>query len=203
MHTLIVTSHPETHTYTHAVIEKVIAGLEKSPGQTYEVLDVAKTGFDPQFNDADYRVFREEAAPSADVLAEQARIDKADTLVLVFPVYWWSMPAALKGWVDRVFTQGWAYVDLDGESTTRLLGRLTVQILAIGGAVQGTYERRGYAAAMKTQIEDGIFGYVGAKVIGSELLLPLDKQSAAEGLVRAFEIGSGLTEAVGQARDAA
>ena len=46
---------------------------------------------------------------SADVLAEQARIDRADTLVLVYPIYWWSMPALLKGWIDRVFSNGWAF----------------------------------------------------------------------------------------------
>jgi putative NADPH-quinone reductase len=50
------------------------------------------------------------ATPPADVLAEQARIDRADALVLVFPIYWWSLPGLLKGWIDRVFVNGWAIV---------------------------------------------------------------------------------------------
>ncbi len=60
---------------------------------------------------ADHAVHRGQASPPADVLAEQARIDRADTLVLVYPIYWWSMPALLKGWIDRVFSMA-------GPSTT-------------------------------------------------------------------------------------
>jgi NAD(P)H dehydrogenase (quinone) len=111
---------------------------------------------------------------------------------MIFPVYWWSMPAILKGWIDRVFPQGWAYVDVDGEETTRLLGRLAIQTIAIGGATQRTYDRRGYTQAIQTQIDQGIFGYVGAHMVGSELLLPLDGTSSNLGLQRAREIGRSL-----------
>jgi NAD(P)H dehydrogenase (quinone) len=43
--------------------------------------------------------------PSAlpdDILREQQRVERADMLVFVFPVYWWSVPGLLKGWFDRV-----------------------------------------------------------------------------------------------------
>lgn len=196
MHTLVVTAHPKAGSYTHAVAEQVIAGIKATPDHTYELLDLMESGFDPTFNEADYSAFRSGEKPGPDILAEQARIDRADTLVLVFPVYWWSMPALLKGWIDRVFTQGWAYIDHDGEATTRLLGRLAIQIIAVGGAVLETYERRGYLQAIQTQIDHGIFGYVGARMIGSELLLPLDAASSEAGLVLAFDIGKGLLDAV-------
>ncbi|WP_447532147.1 NAD(P)H-dependent oxidoreductase, partial [Pseudomonas aeruginosa] len=49
------------------------------------------------------------ASPPPYVLVEQARIHPADTLVLVYPIYWWSMPALLKGWIVRVFSNGWAF----------------------------------------------------------------------------------------------
>lgn len=200
MHTLIVTAHPEENAYTHAVTQQAIAGIEASPGHTFELINLSQTGFDPRFTKSDYDVFRSTGRPGPDVLAEQARLDKANSLLLIFPVYWWSMPAVMKGWIDRVFTQGWAYIDHDGEATTRLLGRLTVQIIAIGGAVRGTYERRGYSSAMQTQLDEGIFGYVGAKMVGSELILPLDANSSEEGLIRAFEIGNGLQSAVYELR---
>ena len=56
----------------------------------------------------------------ADVLTDDAKteIEKllwADTLILQFPLWWFSMPAILKGWVDRVFAYGFAYGV--GEST--------------------------------------------------------------------------------------
>src|SRR5690606_4442214 len=48
-------------------------------------------------------------AQSADITAEQERLLAADTLILQFPLWWFSMPAIMKGWVDRVFTNGFGY----------------------------------------------------------------------------------------------
>jgi NAD(P)H dehydrogenase (quinone) len=192
MHSLIVFAHPEPSSYAHAVVEQVIAGLEEDPENTFEIADLIAEGFDPRFTQADYGAFRGGTPPPADAVAEQARIDRADMLIMIFPVYWWSMPAILKGWIDRVFTQGWAFIDADGEETGRLLGRLAIQTIAIGGATQQTYDLRGYAQAMETQIDQGIFDYVGARMVGSELLLPLDAASSGSGLQRAREIGARL-----------
>ncbi|WP_349775054.1 NAD(P)H-dependent oxidoreductase [Curtobacterium sp. MCSS17_015] len=105
------------------------------------------------------------AAPGrspADVVREQQRLDTADHVVLVFPVHWWSMPALMKGWIDRVFVNGWAF-DIDpADGTRRNLGRLTVHLLPVAGDTAGTYERHGYEQALRTQIEHGIVDYCGA-----------------------------------------
>ncbi|WP_337269958.1 NAD(P)H-dependent oxidoreductase [Oryzifoliimicrobium ureilyticus] len=196
MHSLIVIAHPEASSYTRAVAEQVIAGLKEDPQNTFEIADLTAEKFDPRYQGADYRAFRDLNAPPSDVLAEQSRIDRADLLLLIFPVHWWSMPAMLKGWIDRVFTNGWAYKTTDGEETIGLLGRLAVQTIAIGGATKRTYDKRGYAEAIRTQIDQGIFDYVGARIVGSELLLPLDATSSKSGLERAREIGATLNSAV-------
>ncbi|WP_377295918.1 NAD(P)H-dependent oxidoreductase [Rhizobium sp. SGZ-381] len=199
MHSLIVIAHPEALSYTHAVAEQVIAGLQEDPQNTVEIADLTAEGFDPRYTGADYRAFRDGMVLPADTVAEQARIDRADLLILIFPVYWWSMPAILKGWIDRVFTNGWAYIDAEGEQTTRLLGRLAVQTVAVGGATQRTYDKRGYAQALRTQIDEGIFGYAGARRVGSDLLLPLDAASSEAGLQRARAIGANLSSVVREA----
>ncbi|HEX5116787.1 MAG TPA: NAD(P)H-dependent oxidoreductase [Pseudonocardiaceae bacterium] len=46
---------------------------------------------------------------SADIRAEQSKLDRADAVVLQFPLWWYGMPAILKGWFDRVFVKGYAY----------------------------------------------------------------------------------------------
>ncbi|HEU4532495.1 MAG TPA: NAD(P)H-dependent oxidoreductase, partial [Polyangiaceae bacterium] len=46
---------------------------------------------------------------SEDVAREQAKLLRADALILQFPLWWFSMPAILKGWVDRVYAYGFAY----------------------------------------------------------------------------------------------
>lgn len=107
MHALIVVAHHDPQSLTHSVAAQVAAGLTAA-GHTVEIADLAAEGFDPRYTAADHAVHRTRATPPADVRAEQARIDRADALVLAFPIYWWSLPGLLKGWIDRVFINGWA-----------------------------------------------------------------------------------------------
>jgi len=192
MHALIVVAHDDPRSLTHALAQKIAKGLsENDPSNTFEIADLHAEEFDPRFGVADWAVHHRESAPPADVLAEQARIDRADALVLVYPVFWWSMPALLKGWIDRVFSNGWAF-DFDGDSTLKKLGRLRVHLVALGGADARTYERHGYGAAMKAQIDHGIFDYCGATVAGSAMLLESESSDPAVQLQAAHELGQGL-----------
>ena len=160
MNTLIVTAHPDHASLTSGVARRLVQAL---PPGTVELADLAAEGFDPRFGTADRAAYRGHRTVPADVVREQERIDRADHLVLAFPVYWWSMPALMKGWIDRVFVNGWAFeIDPEG-GTRRRLGRLTVHLLAVAGDSAGTYERHGYETAMRTQIEHGIVDYVGAR----------------------------------------
>ncbi|MCA0941959.1 NAD(P)H-dependent oxidoreductase [Salipiger pacificus] len=192
MHTLIVTAHSDPSSYTHAVVAQLVEGLGTQHENTYEVADLVSEGFASRFGAQDNDHYHSRAEVSADVLAEQNRLDRADVLVLVFPVYWWSMPAVMKGWIDRVFTSGWAFLDDPDQGTTRLLGRLHGQVIAIGGSYRHTYVKRGYLDAMQKQICEGIFGFCGMGDLGAELLLPMDDESAADGLRQAKEIGQDL-----------
>jgi NAD(P)H dehydrogenase (quinone) len=158
MHALIVVSHPNAKSLTHAVAARVAEGVSAfSPSNSFETADLAAEGFDPRFTTADISVLLREGSPTADVAAEQARISRADAIVLVYPVYWWSMPGLLKGWIDRVFTNGWAYDDGPNIKLVKRLRHLQVHLIAIGGADMRTYARHGYFGAMKTQIDHGIF----------------------------------------------
>lgn len=190
MHSLIVVAHPNPHSLTHAVARRIgDAVLAAGTGHTVEIADLAAEGFDPRFNPADNALFHQTAAAPADVAAEHARLDRADVLVLVYPLYWWSFPALLKGWVDRVFTQGWAYADTPDGKVTKKLQRLQVHLVGLGGAGAEMIERRGYGAAMKTQIDMGIFDYCGAQVLSSTLLLESDSGAAEAHLRTAADIG--------------
>lgn len=193
MHALIVVAHPDPASLTHAVAAQVAEGVAQSgAGHSSEIADLAAEGFDPRFGTTDVAVHLRTAASPADVLAEQARIDRADALVLVYPVYWWSMPALLKGWIDRVFTNGWAYDESAAGGLVKRLRRLPVHLIAIGGADLRTYARHGYFGAMKTQIDHGIFDYCGARVVTSELLLESPNPVAPSRLDAAQAIGRRL-----------
>lgn len=193
MHALIVIAHPGQDSLTHAVANQVAEGIvATNPDNSFEIADLAAEGFDPRFTQTDISVLHKKAKPLPDTLAEQARIDRSDALVLVYPVYWWSFPALLKGWIDRVFTQGWAYEDDNEGRLIKKMSHLELHLIALGGADQRTYARHGYFGAMKTQIDHGIFGYCGARVMTSELLLPSDTGYPATHLSTARTIGEKL-----------
>ncbi|MDX9674111.1 MULTISPECIES: NAD(P)H-dependent oxidoreductase [unclassified Pseudomonas] len=190
MHALIVVAHHQPRSLTHSVATQIAEGLTQAePANTCEIADLYAQGFQPVFGAADFAVHHREALPPADVQAEHARIDRADALVLVFPVYWWSMPALLKGWIDRVFSNGWAFDYGSDQKHIKKLQRLRVHLVGLGGADAGAFQRHGYAEAMKAQIEHGIFDYSGATVQSSTLLLESESSDPQGHLQTAYKIG--------------
>ncbi|MFG2048296.1 NAD(P)H-dependent oxidoreductase [Micromonospora sp. NPDC048935] len=160
MHTLVVTVHPEPESLTHHTVRQLAAALR--PGSV-EIADLTKEGFDPRFTLADHQAYQQRGGCPPDVRREQQRIDRASDLVLVFPVYWWSMPALLKGWIDRVFINGWAFDYTPATGIQPRLQRLTTHLLPIAGDDAGSYEKHGYGQALRTQIEHGIVDYCGSR----------------------------------------
>jgi NAD(P)H dehydrogenase (quinone) len=75
------------------------------------------------------------------------------------------------------------------------LRHLQVHLLALGGADDSAFDRHGYAKAMRTQIDYGIFDYCGAKVVTSELLLDSEGGAAPAHLKTAKAVGQRLFEA--------
>lgn len=161
MTALVVVAHPDPESLTHHVGGLVAAAL-RSRGSTVRVADLHGERFDPRFSLADRHHYRGEGPIPEDVAAEHVRLDGVDDLVLVFPVYWWSMPALLKGWVDRVFINGWAYDD-HVTPMARKLGGMTIHLVMIAGDDAESFGRRGYDTAIETQIVTGILGYCGAR----------------------------------------
>lgn len=109
MRTLIVVAHPLTHSLCTRLAETVEATLEKS-GHDVEILDLYKTQFPPALSGQERLSYYDSSVDpgnSLDAMHEQLRL--AEALVLVFPTWWFSMPAILKGWFDRVWSPGVAF----------------------------------------------------------------------------------------------
>ncbi len=76
---------------------------------------------------------------SIDVTAEQAALEKAQLVVLLHPIQWYSMPALQKLWVDDVLTYGWAY----GDGGNKLQGK-DLWLVATTGGPEASYHPQGY-----------------------------------------------------------
>jgi NAD(P)H dehydrogenase (quinone) len=92
---LTILDHPNPASFSAAVARHFIAGIEAA-GHSAELADLHAEGFDPRWSTADVEGDGGAAMP-ADVLNEQTRIARAGAICLVFPLYWWGMPAMTKG----------------------------------------------------------------------------------------------------------
>jgi NAD(P)H dehydrogenase (quinone) len=160
MRTLIVTAHPDTGSLTHQTARRL---QELLCADLAGIAHLGQEGFDPRFTPNDHQLALGQGESDPTILAEQKRVDTATHLVLVFPVYWWTMPALLKGWIDRVFVEGWAFdYDNDGKLVPKL-GRLTMHLLPIAGTSSESFARHGYAESFSTQVERGIIEFCGIR----------------------------------------
>lgn len=159
-HTLVVVAHPDPTSLSHHLANAVAAAAAHRG--TAEIADLAWEGFDPRWTAADRAAYQGTGSVPADVVAEQVRLNKATDLVLVFPVYWWSMPALLKGWIDRVFVNGWAFGYTPNGDVEPALQWLTIHVLPVAASSAGVYDRHGYEKALRAQIEHGLIDFCGA-----------------------------------------
>ncbi|MDX7985856.1 NAD(P)H-dependent oxidoreductase [Xenorhabdus sp. 12] len=193
MRALIVLSHPISDSLSGHVAQYIADGIRRSnPANSAEIADLTKEGFDPRFTESDIAAFYKTGLPPADVIAEQARIDRSDALVLVYPIYWWTMPALIKGWIDRVFCHGWAYNEHPDGRLEKKLQHLPVHLVALASASRGTYSKHGFTDAINTQINHGIFDYCGTPIITSELLFYPELTAPHAYQEVAYEIGRNI-----------
>lgn len=193
MHALIVVSHPLKESLTYSLAQAIAQGIhEENAENSTEIAMLSQEGFNPVFSADDLAAFIQTAPVPSDVIAEQARIDKADALVLVFPIYWWSMPGLLKGWIDRVFTNGWAYEDNASGKVAKKLGHLPIHIVGLGGSDMKTFTKHGYETSWNTQISHGIFDYCGAPVLTNAVLMLPDFATPQACLDQARKIGQSI-----------
>lgn len=158
--TLIVTAHPDPGSLTHHAARRL---QELIGGEDTVVAHLAQEGFDPRFTAGDRQDYLGRARSDPAVLAEQRRVDAAQHLVLVFPVYWWSMPALLKGWIDRVFIAGWAFGYDERDRVVPWLGGLTAHLMPLSGTAAGSFARHGYTQSFSTQVEHGVIDFCGIR----------------------------------------
>lgn len=108
MKCLVVVAHPFTDSACHAMARSAIEALLEA-GHEVQIEDLYQTGFSPSLTVSERQSYYGPAFDSTAVQAQVERLLAAESLVLVFPTWWFGFPAILKGWFDRVWAPGIAY----------------------------------------------------------------------------------------------
>lgn len=158
MNVFIVHAHPEPRSFNGALTRKAVEVLEEE-GHAVRVSDLHAMGFDPvsdrrsfiTVKDPDYfkqqqeeRYAAENGGFAPDIKTEMEKLNWCDLLILQFPINWFSVPAMLKGWIDRVLAMGYAYDGGRRYEDGALQGKRAMVGLTTGGG-EVSFSERGLA----------------------------------------------------------
>ena len=117
MRALVVYCHPRPDSFTAAVRDVVLDKLNAA-GAEVRMQDLYAAGFNPILSAPEHTDYEDEARNQAPVAAEIADLAWCDTLIFVYPTWWYGLPAVLKGWLDRVLVPGMAFLMPDAVNRT-------------------------------------------------------------------------------------
>ncbi|MDN5763781.1 MAG: NAD(P)H-dependent oxidoreductase, partial [Microlunatus sp.] len=173
MRVMLVLDHPYTldsapnvrhqRSFSAAVAAAVISGSTDA-GHDIDVADLAADGFNPAMTKADLLAWRQSRVIDPTVLDYQQRLFAADHLVFVFPVWWEAMPAATKGFLDRVLTKGVVFDEVLGARGNPFRNQLTrlsgVSVFTVMTTPDKAY-RWWYRDPLTKIMFKGTFGKIG------------------------------------------
>ncbi|WP_067721183.1 NAD(P)H-dependent oxidoreductase [Nocardia yamanashiensis] len=203
MKTLIVYAHPESKSLNASLKDLAVSTLE-SAGHEVKVSDLYAMNWKATADAADYgphasnplKVARDSGRAfdagtlTSDVVTEQEKLLWAEAIIFQFPLWWYTMPAILKGWVDRVFTYHFAYGvgehsatkygERFGEGT--LAGKRAMLSVTTGGP-ESHYAARGINGPIDDllfPINHGILYYPGLEVLPPFIIYGADRMTVED-----------------------
>ncbi|MGB3589473.1 MAG: NAD(P)H-dependent oxidoreductase [Tunicatimonas sp.] len=122
---LIINGHPDQESFSYGISEAYKAGAESSSAEVKEIR-IRELEFNPNLQFG----YRKRTELEPDLLRAQEWIKWADHLVWVYPVWWGSVPAIMKGFIDRVFLPGFAFKKREGSVWwDKFLGGKTARLI--------------------------------------------------------------------------
>jgi len=162
MNHLIIYAHPSEDSFCNAVMQTYQESLIKNNHQV-KIRNLYAIKFDPVLSHSEL-LDLEKGIIGPDVRQEQEFIEWADVVNFIYPVWWSGMPAILKGYIERVFCEGFAYLHTENGSMGLLTGK-KVLIFSTTGNTELYDKQHGILEAVKIIENNSIFDYCGMEVI--------------------------------------
>jgi len=198
MKTLIIYAHPSKKSFTYQVLESLIKGL-KDEGHDVVISDLYALDFSSDMSEVEYHregLGEVHRTVPQEVLVEQEKLNQADCVFFLYPVWWSDCPAKLKGWFDRIYTNGYAYGYDDSGQKVR--GMKTIQagiVICPAGHPNTLLEETGIAESMrKIMLADRLanrFQHKEMIILGGTLEL---KKVREQHLAKAYSMGKWIED---------
>lgn len=182
MNILIVHAHPEPQSFCTAMKDLAVSTLEQA-GHQVQVSDLYAINWNPVASAADFaarsnpdylvyaleqRHAHGQGALAADISAELDKLLAADVVIFNFPMFWCSVPAILKGWIDRVLVSGVCYGGLRFYDKGGLSGKKAMLSFTLGAQPHMFANEQaihGELSLMLRHLQRGTLAYAGLAVL--------------------------------------
>jgi len=129
---LIIYAHPGRDGCHAYFLDQILNKLKADNFSDYELLDLYALKYNPVLDNSElYSAGRKAVSPENIIFQE--KIKAAERLLFIYPTWWQNMPAILKGFMDRVFVSGFAFVYESGLPVGLLKGKKAAAFTATGG----------------------------------------------------------------------
>lgn len=155
---VVILGHPDKDTYSGQIADRYETAA-RAAGHEVTRVNISELRFDPVL----HKGYKEIQELEPDLVALQEAIRAADHLTIVYPNWWCTMPAILKGLFDRIWLPGFAF-NFD-KTTKKLIRRLagkTARVIIVAGT-HSPFQTWWQFGDYSNEIQDGILGFAGFK----------------------------------------
>lgn len=171
---LVINGHPDKESFNYALSEAYLDGLSGSDSQV-ELLNIADLDFNPNLKYG----YRKISELEPDLLIAIEKIRWADHLVWILPMWWYGMPALMKGFIDRVFLPGFFFKYQKGNPfPKKLLKGKTARLIITADTVRW-YDRWFMGSPLINQFKKGTLEFCGIKPVKVTYIAPIKDSSEA------------------------
>lgn len=157
---LIINGHPDKESFNFALADAYKKGASES-GAKIEVINIRELNFNPNLEFG----YRKRTELEPDLIDSQSKLLWADHLVWIYPVWWSSVPAIMKGFLDRVLLPGFAFKKRENSLfSDKLLKGKSARIICTLDQ-PGWYYKWIYGKPSHKAIEKGTLNFIGVKKV--------------------------------------
>jgi NAD(P)H dehydrogenase (quinone) len=110
MKTTIILAHPWHGSFNKSIMDTVMEQL-KNKEKEYQIIDLNKDNFDPVLRESELALYSKGESKDKLVKKYQLMLKDSDEVVFIFPIWWFDLPAILKGFIDKVMLKNYAYTE--------------------------------------------------------------------------------------------
>ncbi|WP_249435786.1 NAD(P)H-dependent oxidoreductase [Paenibacillus sp. Marseille-Q4541] len=164
----LIMGHPDEESFCRGIADSYLDGASRQDVKI-NLIDLSQLQFNPNLQHG----YRKRTDLEPDLLRAQQMIKDADHLVFVYPIWWGSVPAILKGFFDRILLPGFAYDPKPGSVMwdKRLKGKTAHLIVTMD--TPPWYYRFFYGSSGHRVMKQGVLGYCGIKTVKVTEISPI------------------------------